>query len=152
EALSAQSEPALATLQAVRADFPGAAAPAILVVTGPAKAQSAGQRELRRLEAMAVARGIVHPPFTLNGNLEGTAAVGELPLARAGKTAASGQGVEVLRGELIPPTLGRVPGVRTAVTGDTAEDVDFTRQMKHGVPYVIAFVLVLAFLLLLVAF
>jgi uncharacterized membrane protein YdfJ with MMPL/SSD domain len=38
------------------------------------------------------------------------------------------------------------------VTGDVAEDVDFTHQMKHGVPYVIAFVLVLAFALLLVAF
>jgi RND superfamily putative drug exporter len=45
-----------------------------------------------------------------------------------------------------------VPGVETAVTGATAEDLDFTRQMKHGVPYVIVFVLALAFLLLLVAF
>ena len=39
-----------------------------------------------------------------------------------------------------------------AITGDTAEDVDFTRQMKHGVPYVIAFVLALAFVLLLLTF
>ena len=52
----------------------------------------------------------------------------------------------------MPATLGKIPGVETAVTGATAEDVDFTRQMKHGVPYVIAFVLVFAFLLLLVAF
>src|SRR5207237_5422860 len=51
-----------------------------------------------------------------------------------------------------PVTVGRIPGVETAVTGATAEDVDFTRQMKHGVPYVIAFVLVLAFILLLAAF
>jgi len=152
EALSAQSEPALATLQAVRADFPGAAAPAILVVTGPPDQQAAGQRELRRLEALAVARGIVHPPFTLSGNSEGTAAVVELPLTGAGNNGASRRGVELLRRQLIPSTLGRVPGVHTAVTGDTAEDIDFTHQMEHGVPYVIAFVLVLAFLLLLAAF
>ncbi len=38
------------------------------------------------------------------------------------------------------------------MTGPVAEDVDFTKQMKHGVPYVIAFVLALGFLLLLVAF
>jgi RND superfamily putative drug exporter len=60
--------------------------------------------------------------------------------------------VALLRARLIPQTLGRVPGVRTAVTGDPAEDVDFTAQVRHGVPYVIGFVLALAFVLLLVAF
>src|SRR4029077_3983641 len=112
----------------------------------------AGQRALRRLETLAIARGIAHPPFTISGNPEGTAAVVELPLTGAGNNAASRRGVELLRRELIPETLGRVPGVQAVVTGDTAEDVDFTHQMEHGVPYVIAFVLVLAFLLLLVAF
>jgi RND superfamily putative drug exporter len=38
------------------------------------------------------------------------------------------------------------------VTGDTAEDVDFTNQMKAGIPYVIGLVLALAFVVLLVAF
>ena len=52
----------------------------------------------------------------------------------------------------MPETLGRVPGAETAVTGETAEDVDFTDQIRSNLPYVIAFVLVLAFLLLLVAF
>ena len=58
----------------------------------------------------------------------------------------------MLRHELIPRTFGRLPGVQTAVTGSVAEDVDFTNQIKHGMPYVIAFVLALAFVLLLVAF
>ena len=58
----------------------------------------------------------------------------------------------MLRDELVPLTLGRVPGVETAVTGDTAEDVDFTRQVKRGMPYVIAFVLLFAFVVLLAAF
>jgi RND superfamily putative drug exporter len=40
----------------------------------------------------------------------------------------------------------------TAVTGDTAQDIDFTSQMSHGVPYVVAFVLALAFVLLLITF
>jgi len=39
-----------------------------------------------------------------------------------------------------------------AVTGDAARDVDFTAQMRHGLPYVIGLVLLLAFLLLLVTF
>ena len=57
-----------------------------------------------------------------------------------------------LRSDLVPATLGRIPGVETAVTGSTAENIDFTHDMKRGVPYVIAFVLTLAFVLLLVAF
>jgi uncharacterized membrane protein YdfJ with MMPL/SSD domain len=75
-----------------------------------------------------------------------------VPLSGAGDNGASRRAIGILRDQLVPQTLGHVPGAETAVTGDTAEDVDFTHQMKHGVPYVIAFVLVLAFCLLLVAF
>jgi RND superfamily putative drug exporter len=42
--------------------------------------------------------------------------------------------------------------VSTAVTGATAEDVDFTNQMKAGIPYVVGLVLALAFVVLLLAF
>jgi RND superfamily putative drug exporter len=52
----------------------------------------------------------------------------------------------------VPETLGRVPGSDTAVTGDTAEDVDFTAQMTRSAPYVVLFVMTLAFVLLLVTF
>jgi uncharacterized membrane protein YdfJ with MMPL/SSD domain len=38
------------------------------------------------------------------------------------------------------------------VTGPTVEDVDFTRQIRRALPYVFAFVLALAFVLLLAAF
>ena len=75
-----------------------------------------------------------------------------LPLTGLGDNAASRHAVQLLRNRLVPETLGRVPGVQTAVTGDTAEDIDFTSQMTHGIPYVVGFVLVLAFGLLLVTF
>ena len=152
ESLSSLHEPALSTLARVRHDFPGTAAPAIVVVAGPRGEQAAAQREVGRLEALAVSRGIAHPPFTVNGSADRRAASIELPLSGAGDNAASRRAIGILRHELVPQTLGRLPGVETAVTGVTAEDVDFTHQMKHGVPYVIAFVLVLAFCLLLVAF
>ena len=83
---------------------------------------------------------------------DGTSAAVDLPLTGSGANAASRRAVHVLRNELIPATLGRVPGVETAVTGATAEDVDFTHQIKHGIPYVIVFVLSFAFVLLLAAF
>jgi RND superfamily putative drug exporter len=58
----------------------------------------------------------------------------------------------VLRQRSVPQTLGRLAGTETAVTGQTAEDIDFTHQIASTLPYVIAFVLVLAFGLLLAAF
>jgi uncharacterized membrane protein YdfJ with MMPL/SSD domain len=152
ETLSRQAEPALATLARVRADFPRAAEPAIVVVAGPRSRQATVRRAVRRLEALAAGRGIAHPPFTESGGADGLAGSVELPLAAAGDNSASRHAITVLRRDLVPRTLGRIPGVETAVTGVTAEDVDFTGQMKHGLPYVIAFVLGLAFLLLLVAF
>jgi len=75
-----------------------------------------------------------------------------LPLSGAGDNNASRGAILTLRNELIPRTIGTIPGVRTAVTGDVAEDVDFTRQLNHGLPYVLGFVLLLAFVLSLVAF
>jgi uncharacterized membrane protein YdfJ with MMPL/SSD domain len=151
-ALSSQSEPELRTLAKIRAGFPATAEPAIVVVAGPRGQQAAGLRAIKRLEALAIARRIAHPPFTLSGSFDDRAASVELPLTGAGNNAASKGAVKLLRDELVPQTLGRIPGVETAVTGVTAEDIDFTRQMRHGLPYVLGFVLLLGFLLLLVAF
>jgi putative drug exporter of the RND superfamily len=69
-----------------------------------------------------------------------------------GANSSSRHAIHLLRQRLVPETLGHVPGAQTAVTGKTAEDLDFTRQIATNLPYVIAFVLVLAFTLLLVAF
>jgi uncharacterized membrane protein YdfJ with MMPL/SSD domain len=152
ETLVSQSEPALATLSHVRADFPGTAAPAILVVTGPRQRQAAVRQATTRLEALTLARGIAHPPFGLDGSPDGRAAALELPLTGGGDNAASRSAISVLRRDLVPEAFGRLPGVETAVTGTVAEDVDFTHQITRGTPLVIGFVLVLAFVLLLVAF
>ncbi len=141
------------SLQArITADFPGTSAPAIVVFDWAAGERPEARQAAKRLEALAAARGIAHPPFPTGGSLDGRAGTLELPLSGLGDDAASKRALTVLRTQLIPQTLGHLPGVHTAVTGDAARDVDFTQQMKHGLPYVIAFVLVLAFLILLFTF
>ena len=153
EALSAQGEPALVTLAHIRAAFSSTSEPAIVVATIPSRGDAqAVEAAAKGLERLAVQRGISHGPFTESAGPDRLAGTIALPLAGAGDNAASKRAIHVLRSRLVPDTLGRIPGVETAVTGVTAEDVDFTHQMKRGIPYVIAFVLVLAFLLLLVAF
>jgi uncharacterized membrane protein YdfJ with MMPL/SSD domain len=136
----------------IAADFPDTSQPAVVVLTGPALHEARTARGLRRLEAVAAARGIANPPFALDGSDDGKAAAVELPLTGLGDNRASRHAIETLRHVLVPRTLGHIPGLHVAVTGSTAEDIDFTSQMKHGTPYVIGFVLLLAFLLLLVTF
>ena len=58
----------------------------------------------------------------------------------------------MLRGTLVPATVGRVPGASVAVGGGTAASVDFSGMLSSRLPFVIAFVLGLTFLLVLVTF
>jgi RND superfamily putative drug exporter len=153
-ALTAQSEPALKTLAAVRRAFPSAGETAIVAVEAPANAPQL-TRQLRHLSRLAVAHGVANEPVdpirTVSTHA-GSAAALLLPLAGNGANASSRHAVDILRQRLIPATVGRLRGEQAAVTGPTAEDVDFTRQIRHALPYVLAFVLLLAFGLLLLAF
>ena len=150
QALSSASQSDLAAQ--ITGEFPSTSSPAVVVATWPSGKTAAVRQAVGRLEALAAARGIAHPPFSIGPGLDGRSLALGLPLTGFGDNTASRNAVRELRDVLVPDTLGRVPGVRTAVTGDTAEDIDFTNQMRHGVPYVVAFVLALAFVLLLVAF
>ncbi len=150
--LSSQSIPVFATLDRIQKEFPSTAEPAILVAVAPPAEQPTVLRAVVRLERLAVARRIVHPPFTLTPSSDGSALSVELPLTGAGNNTASRRAIKLLRRTLVPEAFGPVANAETAVTGVSAEDVDFTSQVKHGLPYVIAFVLAFAFVVLLLAF
>ncbi len=150
-ASNSTSSPVPAAMQ-INHDFPNTSSPAIVVFSFPSAARTHVRRAVQQLEALATARGVAHPPFSIGGSRDGRAGTVELPLTGLGDDAPSKKALAVLRSDLIPQTLGRVPGVQVAATGDAADDVDFTQQMTHGLPFVIAFVLVLAFLILLLTF
>jgi uncharacterized membrane protein YdfJ with MMPL/SSD domain len=149
-ALSSASQSDLAAQ--ITGEFPSTSSPALVVATWPANERPAVRQGVARLEALASNEGIGHPPFEIGLGLHGDSLVLGLPLTGFGDNTASRDAVKILRDVLVPETLGQVSGLHWAVTGDTAEDIDFTNQMRHGVPYVVAFVLALAFVLLLVAF
>jgi RND superfamily putative drug exporter len=154
-ALTAQSEPALKALADVRRAFPSAGETAVVAVDATAASQERLRQQLRRLSRLAVEQGIANEPvdpIRTAPTSAGSAAALFLPLTGNGANASSRHAVVALRQRLIPSTVGRIRGVDTAVTGPTAEDVDFTRQIRHALPYVLVFVLLLAFALLLVAF
>jgi uncharacterized membrane protein YdfJ with MMPL/SSD domain len=154
-ALTAQSQPALKTLAAVRRAFPSAGETAVVAVEAPQAKQAQLRQQLHRLSRLAVDEGVANTPvdpIRTASTGDGSAGALFLPLTGNGANITSRHAVDALRHRLIPRTVGRMRGVEAAVTGPTAEDVDFTRQIRHALPYVLAFVLALAFGLLLVAF
>jgi len=82
----------------------------------------------------------------------GDALVVKVPLAGSGTDKTSNAALETLREDLLPPTLGNVDGIEYAVNGQTAQPYDFTKTLKDTTPLVLAFVLAVAFILLLVSF
>jgi RND superfamily putative drug exporter len=57
-----------------------------------------------------------------------------------------------LRDDLLPATLGTVPGVEYAVGGGVAASEDYARHIEEKLPLVMAFVLVLTFLVMALTF
>jgi RND superfamily putative drug exporter len=57
-----------------------------------------------------------------------------------------------LRADLVPGTVGALPGVSAGVTGETAGNLDFGNTMSERLPIVIGFVLVITVIVLTVAF
>ena len=70
-----------------------------------------------------------------------------------GRTSSPSRALDALRDDLVPATLGKVGGARGATsTGGTASDRDFNDTMTSHLPLVFGFVIIAAFLLLLVTF
>jgi RND superfamily putative drug exporter len=106
----------------------------------------------KAFERAALATGQMHQPITVIPSSSLTAAIIQVPLAGTGEDQASVAALATLRNKVIPATLGKVPGLRVAVTGETAGTSDFNALMRDRAAWVFGFVLLLAFVLLLVSF
>jgi len=147
-----RSLPVIKAYDDIQKAFPGAQTPAEVVVKAPdvrdARVVAAGTRLVRR----ALATPYFEQPVKYSASADHTVGRIDIPLVGNGTDAASDRGLQELRGTLIPETLGEVPGVEVAVTGITAGTKDFNDQMKSRAPVIFAFVLGLAFVLLLLTF
>jgi uncharacterized membrane protein YdfJ with MMPL/SSD domain len=76
----------------------------------------------------------------------------DIPLVGEGTDGTSMAALDTLRNEILPATIGKVSGADYAVTGITAISADQNSLLKQKAPIVFGFVLVFAFLLLLVTF
>jgi RND superfamily putative drug exporter len=147
-----KSIPSVAAFDRANAVFPGTQVPLELVLRAKDVEAAPVQHAVAELHRKAVATGLMVEPVTVAVNTTHTVERISLPVRGNGEDATSTRALSVLRSTLIPVTIGRIPNVDHAVTGDTAGNVDFNNAVKHRFPYVFAFVLGLAFLLLLATF
>ena len=140
------------TYERVAEAFPGSPAPAVIVVRGPSMISGSAGDQIRALERRALASGQMSKPIGVLYSPDKTTATISIPLAGSGDNATSFRALKLLRTKLLPETLGTLPNTEYAVTGVTAATHDFNILMKQRLPIVFAFVLCLAFVLLLLTF
>jgi RND superfamily putative drug exporter len=147
-----KSLPVVQTYDRMQEAFPGTALPANVVVQAPNVNAPAVLAAIRRLEQRALATGRMHEPITVDVNADATVANVTIPIDGTGTDAASRAALAELRERIVPETVGTLAGAETGVTGAAAQWKDNTDWMKSALPLVVAFVLVFAFGLMLVAF
>ena len=141
----------VSTYERIITAFPGAPTPAVVVVKGDVTSPAA-KRAIGNLTRQALASGQMSGPIKVDVNPDSTVARIDIPVKGSGDDSQSIAALETLRSKLLPATVGEVEGLDYAVAGVTAGTKDFNDQMKRRIPYVFAFVLALAFLLLLMTF
>jgi len=147
-----QSLDVIKTYERMQQAFPGSALPASVVVKAPSVHTPAMRAAIAQLERRALASGRAFEPITVDVNQQGTVADITVPIAGNGTDAASNAAFHLLRDTIVPETVGAVANTEAGVTGLTAAWKDQAAELKSNLLPVVAFVLVLAFALMLIAF
>lgn len=147
--------PVMQSYHRVQQAFPGGPGPAEVVVSAADVTAPPVSDALARLKTLGLATGRLHEPFDVKVNPAKTVAVAEFGLDGNGADPASRRALDTLRGTVIPAAFGGLQGaggVRVAVSGQAASGFDANDELVNAAPVVLAFVLALAFVLLLISF
>ena len=139
------------TILKLQDTFPGGVDPATIAIKADTTSR-ATERAIADLKSQALASGEMTGPINVDVNPSKTVARVSIPLKGNGTDATSNHALATLRNEILPNTVGKVPGATYAVTGGTAVSHDENVMLKQKAPIVFGFVLTFAFLLLLVSF
>ncbi len=140
------------TYRQIQQDFPGGAEPAQVVLKTADPAAPAVTAAVADLADRALASGAAaRRPQAVTYRSAGVIVIA-VPLAGSGDDRASRQAVDTLRHELVPATLGRLPGAQVAVGGSLAFAMDWDARLRLGTFLVVGAVLAISFLIMLVSF
>ncbi|WP_210948840.1 MMPL family transporter [Streptomyces sp. MK37H] len=132
--------------------FPGGSDPARVVVKADDIDAAPVRDALARFRTEAVAKGASKGPVEVTVHHKQNLAVVEVPLIGGSDEGKAEKSLDVLRNEVRPATLGTVDGVDAPIGGSTASSKDFNDKLGSAVTPVFAFVVVFAFLLMLMSF
>jgi anti-anti-sigma factor len=144
--------PVMQTYDRIQRAFPGEPLAATVAVKADDVRSLPVTAAIRAMRNQAVRTGLMRDPVTIVNSRDGRVAAVNVPLLGTGTDETSNRALTALRKDVVPNTIGRLPGVAAPVTGLTAGSYDFNQLMKSRAPWVFLFVLSLAFLLLLVTF
>ncbi len=144
--------PSMKTLDRMQDAFAGGADPAQVVVKADDVTTPQARDAIADLKAAALGTPGVHDGITSEVSDDKTVAIVSLPLAGDGNDSEAYAALQRVRDDVVPQTVGKLPGAEVAVGGTAAESKDYNELVKGAAPIVFAFVLGLAFLLLLVTF
>ncbi len=147
-----QDVASIQTYNRIQAAFPGGGIPAVVAVSSDNGRTPQVTRGIAGMVAKAKASPLFKSPITLDTFPDQTVVQVNIPIVGDGTDSRSNAALDQLRDEIVPSTIGAVPGVTADVTGFTAASRDFNDATKSHLPLVFAFVLTAAFLLLLFTF
>src|SRR5215211_5407933 len=141
------------TFDRIDAGFPSEGSAAMVVVKAGDVTSAKVESGIKALESEAAARpALFEGTPSVELSPDKTVALVALPTTGEGTDDLSNKAVDALRDDIVPNTVGQVAGVEAYTTGEAAATGYFNDAMTSHLPYVFAFVLSAAFLLLLVTF
>ncbi|MCM2410973.1 MMPL family transporter [Streptomyces sp. RKAG290] len=146
------SLPIVQTYQRLNEAFPGGADPARVVVRAEDISAAAVRQALAEFRRQAVSSGASKGPVDMVTHDAENIAVIDVPLVGGSDQDRAVKSLDLLRDTVRPATLGKVGGIEAPITGQVAGSKDFNDQIVGAVVPVFAFVVVFAFLLMLLCF
>ncbi|MEU0893704.1 MMPL family transporter [Streptomyces massasporeus] len=146
------SLPIVQTYNRLNDAFPGGSEPAEVIV----KAHDINAPEVKSALAdfrdRAISSGASRGPVEIKLHDAQNVAFVHVPLVGGSDQDKAGASLDLLRDEVRPATLGKVDGLEAPITGQVAGSKDFNDQLAGAVVPVFAFVVVFAFVLMLLSF
>jgi uncharacterized membrane protein YdfJ with MMPL/SSD domain len=141
------------TYDRIESAFPSEGSAEMVVVKANDVTSPKVESGIKALESEAAARpALFEGTPSVELSPDKTVAIVAVPTTGEGTDDLSNKAVDALRGDIVPNTVGQVGGVDAYTTGEASATGDFNDAMIGHLPYVFAFVLSAAFLLLLVTF
>ena len=145
------NSPQASAARQITATFPGGPAPAEIVIKSRDIRAPQVRRAIASFETSALRAGALRQPVQLTVYRAANVAEITAPLPGNGSDAVSVRALTALRQQVIPRAFGRSPGTTALTDGLLAVSIDYNAALRSAALRAFAFVMIAAFLLMLLS-